>query len=94
MIEKQLKIICKLINQNLDCFEIGKGLIVVEDRNTSNTLIIRFFFKNVLLMEFTCKTFIKTDTTMDIEEEMYESILEWLIFNDIKKIIESKGIEI
>ena len=94
MIEKQLKIICKLINQNLDCFEIGKGLIVVEDRNTSNTLIIRFFFKNVLLMEFTCKTFIKTDTTMDIEEEMNESILEWLIFNDIKKIIESKGIEI
>ena len=94
MIEKQLKIICKLINQNLDCFEIGKGLIVVEDRNTSNTLIIRFFFKNVLLMEFTCKTFIKTDTTMDIAEEMNESILEWLILNDIKKIIESKGIEI
>jgi len=94
MIEKQLKIICKLINQNLDCFEIGKGLIVVEDRNNANTLIVRFFFKNILLMEFSCKTFVETDTIIDIEQEMYESILEWLIFNDIKQVIKEKGIEI
>lgn len=94
MIEKQLKTICRLINQNLDCFEIGEGLIVLEDRSNPNTLIIRFFFKNILLMEFTCKTFIETDTAMDIEQEMYESILEWLIFNDIKEVIKEKGIKI